>query len=162
MDADFLKFLLRFLGTVLLMVAGAGAGAAVCVKRKVEQRRIYTLSRLFIYMRELLASQALTGEELLERAKAYPDFASLGLRSCACLEKLPLPEELPLPIRQEIRSDLLQISMAPRETACRTLQHVAVLCRDNAAEKEREVQMAEKLWPRLGLCLGALAAILLW
>ena len=29
-------------------------------------------------------------------------------------------------------------------------------------QKEKEAQMAEKLWPRLGICLGALAAILMW
>ncbi|WP_187118500.1 hypothetical protein [Subdoligranulum variabile] len=162
MDIALLKVLLRFMGTIVLMVAGGGSGVAACAKKKEERQEIYMLSRLFAYMEQLLSYQALTGEELLQHAKIYPQFLRLGIQSCTRLERLPLPETLSLPLCEEIQADLRKLSLAPRETACKTLQHMAALCREAAQQKEKEVQVAEKLWPRLGLCLGALTAILLW
>lgn len=162
MDTASLNFLLRCLGTGFLVAAGGAGGTAACAHKRSVQREIYTVSRLFSYMQQLLAYQALTGEELLQHAKSYPQFIQLGVQSCTRLETLPLPDALVPSLRSEIRSDLHQLSMAPRETACRTLQHMATLCKEAAMQKEKETQMAEKLWPRLGLCLGALTAILMW
>lgn len=162
MDTSLLSFLLRLLGTSFLVAAGGGGGVMACTKKKTEQHEIYMFSRLFTYMQQYLTYQALTGEELLRHAKAYPQFLRLGLQSCTRLERLPLPKALSSALREEIRSDLCRLSMSPRETACKTLQHLASLCQEAALQKEKEVRMAEKLWPRLGICLGALAAILLW
>lgn len=162
MDTAFLNFLLRCLGTGLLVAAGGAGGMAACAHKKSAWQEVYAVSRLFSYMQQLLAYQALTGEELLQRAKSYPQFTRLGMQSCTRLETLPLPDTIVPSLREEIRSDLHQLSMAPRETACRTLQHLATVCEEVAMQKEKEAQMAEKLWPRLGICLGALAAILMW
>lgn len=162
MDTALLKVSLHFLGTILLMAAGGGGGIAVCAKKKAERQEIYRLSRLFAYMEQLLSYQALTGEELLQHAKVYPQFLQLGIQSCTRLDRLPLPQTLSTSLREEIQSDLRKLSMAPRETACKTLRHMAALCREAAQQRGKDVQVAEKLWPRLGLCLGALTAILLW
>ena len=157
-----MSLFLHIVGTALLIAAGGGGGWAVCTYQKNTRQQLHTLSRLFRYMQELLSYQALSGEELLKRAGDYPEFAQIGVRSCCVLEKLPLPETLQGTVREEIQSSLRQLSMAPRTNACAILERAASLCGESAEQKHRELLEAKKLWPRLGGCLGALAAILLW
>lgn len=145
-----------------MIAAGGGGGWAVYEHQKNSWQQLHTLSRLFRYLQELLSYQALSGEELLERAGNYPEFVKMGVRSCRVLENLPLPETLPEAAREELQSALRQLSMAPRANACGILERAASLCEEAAGQKRKEAQAAKNLWPQLGFCLGALTAILLW
>lgn len=51
---------------------------------------------------------------------------------------------------------------APRLTACAALHRLASRCEAQSAEAAEHCRTARRLWPRLGGCLGAMAAILLW
>lgn len=157
-----MSLFLHMVGTIFLIAAGGGGGWAVYEHQKNVWQQLHTLSRLFRYLQELLSYQALSGEELLERAGNYPEFAQMGARSCRLLENLPLPAALSKAVREELRSSLRQLSMAPRANACGILERAASLCEEAAGQKREEAQSAKNLWPRLGGCLGALAAILLW
>ena len=53
-------------------------------------------------------------------------------------------------------------SEAPRLTACAALHRLASRCEAQSAEAAEHCRTVRRLWPRLGGCLGALAAILLW
>lgn len=162
MDTAQLKVLFRLLGTCFLMAAGTGAGILACQHKRKGWHQLYTWYRLFFYFQQLLGYQSLTGEEMMMYAREYPEFEELQLENCASLEELPLPEMLTAACRKEIRSALFQLAMAPRTVARQTLAHIAELFREAAAQKDREVQAVDKLWPRLGFCAGVLAAILLW
>ncbi len=157
-----MSLVLHVLGTVFLMAAGGGGGWAVYKHQMNGWQQLHTLSRLFRYLQELLSYQALSGEELLEQAGRYPEFAQMGIRSCRMLENLPLPATIPKAAREELRSSLRQLSMSPRVNACGILERAASLCEESAGQKRKEAQAAKNLWPRLGCCLGALTAILLW
>lgn len=157
-----LTVLFRLLGTGILIAVGTSGGVQACREKKRAQRELYTWYRLFSYLQQMLGYHALTGDEMLACAKDYPEFLALGLENCSMLEQLPLPEMLAAARRREVYSALCQLAIQPRAVACQTLQYVAELFRDAAAEKGDEVQTAEKLWPKLGFCAGALTAILLW
>lgn len=162
MDIAPLTVLLRLLGTGVLMAVGTVGGIQACRQKKQVQHQLYTWYRFFCYLQQILGYYALTGDEMLACAKDYPEFFALGLEHCSTLEQLPLPEVLTAARRREVYSALRQLAMQPRTVACQTLQYVAELFRDAAAEKGDEIQTAEKLWPKLGFCAGTLTAILLW
>lgn len=153
---------LRSVGALLLILAGAGGGFTVYGHKLQTWQQLRTLEGLFGYLQGLLSYQAMAGDELLGWAARYPEFSSLDLGNCRRLENLPLPEALPPVLAQEIRSGLSQLALQPRDTACSTLQRLADLCARAAEEKGKEVQAARTLWPKLGICAGVLAAILLW
>lgn len=157
-----MRDLLRFLGGILLVGAGAGSGFAVCRHRYAVWRQMYTLARLFDYLQGLLGYQALSGEELLRRAAIYPEFAQMGIEECDNLAELPLPDALSPALRQEIAQGLAQVALEPRAGACTTLQRLRTICESVAAKQQEQLELARRLWPRLGVCCGILLAILLW
>lgn len=153
---------LRVFGAALVVSAGTGAGFAVCRHYYEAWQKLHTLERLLSYLQTLLRYQALSGEELLRRAAIYPEFAEMGIRSCGSLAELPLPVALSPTLRQEMEQGLVQVGLEPRDTACATLQRLATLCEEAAVEQKAKVELARRLWPRLGVYCGILLAILLW
>lgn len=162
MDGIVMRDLLRFLGGILLVAAGAGSGFAVWRHRYTVWRQMHTLARLFDYLQGLLGYQALSGEELLRRAAIYPEFSQMGIEDGCTLEDLPLPAALSPALRQEIAQGLAQVALEPRAGACATLQRLHTLCEAAAAKQQEQVELARRLWPRLGVCCGILLVILLW
>lgn len=153
---------LRSIGALLLILTGAGGGFAVYGHKLRDWQQLRTLAGLFGYLQGLLSYQAMAGDELLGWAARYPEFSMLDLDDCRRLADLPLPAALPPVLAQEVRSGLTQLALQPRDNACATLQRLADLCGRAAEEKGKEVQAARTLWPKLGICAGILAAILLW
>ena len=111
---------------------------------------------------ELLDAQALTGPELLRRAAQDPAFAVFCPAPGESLSALTPPACMPDALRQEVQSSLSAAEEAPRLTACAALHRLASRCEAQSAEAAEHCRTARRLWPRLGGCLGALAAILLW
>lgn len=157
-----MSLLLRLLGGCLVLLAGYGAGYGVLLHHRARWGQLHTFGRLLGYWRGLLQYQALTGPELLCRARNYPEFAGLGLAGCTGLAGLPLPAALPPPQQAELRDGLCQMALQPRLEACATLERLAALCEEGARQARREADAARTLWPRLGLCAGVLIVILLW
>lgn len=154
--------LLRFFGSVLLICAGAGSGLSAAAHAEKSRRQIHTFARLLTYLAELLDAQALAGPELLQRAAYYPDFSACIPAKAASLACILPPGGLPDALRQEITAALSAAEEAPRLTACAALHRLAALCEAEAAAQTEHCCSARRFWPRLGACLGALAAILLW
>ena len=157
-----MSLVLRLLGAVLLVAAGAGGGLAVYKRSYARWRQLHTFARLLSYLQGALSYQALTGDELLQRAAYYPEFAQLGLTKCRTLEELPFPGALSESLKQEIRSGLAQLALESRTNACATLQRLADLTEEEAQNRKEIARSARRLYPRLGACAGILTAILLW
>ena len=149
-----MTLLLRLLGTLLLLLTGMGGGFAAAARAE--------NSRLLTYLAELLDAQALTGPELLRRAAQDPAFAVFCPAPGESLSALTPPACMPDALRQEVQSSLSAAEEAPRLTACAALHRLASRCEAQSAEAAEHCRTARRLWPRLGGCLGALAAILLW
>ena len=153
---------LRLLGTLLLLLAGMGGGFAAAARAENSRRQLHSFARLLTYLAELLDAQALTGPELLRRAAQDPAFAVFCPAPVESLSALTPPACMPDALRQEVQSSLSAAEEAPRLTACAALRRLAALCEAEADELAARAHDARRLWPRLGGCLGVLAAILLW
>ena len=159
---DDVTLLLRLLGTLLLLLAGMGGGFAAAARAENSRRQLHSFARLLTYLAELLDAQALTGPELLRRAAQDPAFAVFCPAPGESLSALTPPACMPDALRQEVQSSLSAAEEAPRLTACAALHRLASRCEAQSAEAAEHCRTARRLWPRLGGCLGALAAILLW
>ena len=159
---DAVTLLLRLLGTLLLLLAGMGGGFAAAARAENSRRQLHSFARLLTYLAELLDAQALTGPELLRRAAQDPAFAVFCPAPGESLSALTPPACMPDALRQEVQSSLSAAEEAPRLTACAALHRLASRCEAQSAEAAEYCRTARRLWPRLGGCLGALAAILLW
>ncbi|UYJ35342.1 MAG: hypothetical protein OGM67_03135 [Oscillospiraceae bacterium] len=154
--------LLHVAGGMLLLCAGMGCGFTAAAHIRDCQRQLHSLSRLFGYLAELLNAQALAGPELLHRAARCPEFADFCPAGAAALADLQLPSCLPEALRCEALQTLRTAEESPRLTACAALHRLAALCEGEACSRSEQYRAAQLLWPRLGACLGVLAAILLW
>ena len=150
---DAVTLLLRLLGTLLLLLAGMGGGFAAAARAENSRRQLHSFACLLTYLAELLDAQALTGPELLRRAAQDPAFAVFCPAPGESLSALTPPACMPDALRQEVQSSL---------TACAALHRLASRCEAQSAETAEHCRTARRLWPRLGGCLGAMAAILLW
>lgn len=152
---------LRLLGAFLLAATGWGAGWGAAQAARRQWRELHTFVRLLEHLRDDLICRALPGDELLASASLYPEFSPLALGTCRSLAALPLPDALDTARQMEIRAGLQGICLAPREQAAAALERLAKLCREAEEEKHTAAGTARALYPRLGLCLGVMAAILL-
>ena len=89
-------------------------------------------------------------------------FPPAALRVQRQLSALRPPDCLPDALCREIAETLAAAEESPRLTACAALRRLAALCEAEADELAARAHDARRLWPRLGGCLGVLAAILLW
>ena len=102
------------------------------------------------------------GPELLARAARCPAFSACCPAGTAELSALRPPDCLPDALCREIAETLAAAEESPRLTACAALRRLAALCEAEADKLAARAHDARQLWPRLGGCLGVLAAILLW
>lgn len=145
-----------------MILTGTGGGFAAAARIGAQQRQCHTFARLLAYLAELLEAQALAGPELLTRAARCPAFAACCPAGTAALSALCPPGCLSDALRREIVETLTVAEESPRLTACAALRRLAALCEAEADALAARTRDARRLWPRLGCCLGVLAAILLW
>lgn len=154
--------MLRAIGSLLLALAGAGGGWAAAARLAKRQQQAHSFARLLGYLADLLEAQALAGPELLYRAARCTAFAPFCPAGVEALSQLALPPSLPRTLQGELCSALAAAEESPRQTACAALRRLSALCEEEAAVQAAHCRKARQLWPRLGGCLGAMAAILLW
>ena len=150
-----------FLGAALLVLTGWGSGMAAAQRQQERWLQIHTFVRLLTRLRTEIAYRALPAGELLWELEKDGSFSGLGFMGCASLEELPVPDALAPSLQAEIRTGLAALSVLPREEVCRSLDRLAALCEEAAAECLAKANACKTLYPRLGACLGATAAVLL-
>ena len=132
----------RLLGTVLLVCTGFAAGQAYCQRLWAQWRAVCGFERLLTYLADQLAFCALPSAELLAAAAEPPPLAN----TCGA----------------ELHAGLHTIALCSRQQAPQTMRTLAALCHRTAQGQYAAAQQAAVLAPKLGLCGGLLAAILLW
>ena len=150
-----------FLGAALLVLTGWGGGMAAALHQQERWLQIHTFVRLLIRLRAEISYRALPAGELLQELEKDAAFSRLELAGCVCLEELPVPDALEPSLREEVRTGLAALGVLPREEVCRGLERLAALCEESAAEYLAQANSCKTLYPRLGACLGATAAVLL-
>ena len=153
--------LLRALGACLLVLACGGAGVLLALRQKRQWESVHVFNQLLDYLRTGILYRAQAGEELIEDAAAWPDFAALGLGGCQKLRDIPPPTGFGSALQREIADCLAGVEDAPREAGCAALAQLLTLCRAAEEEQRRALREAVRLYPKLGLCAGLMAAIVL-
>ena len=109
-----------------------------------------------------LAFCALPSAELLAAAAEHPAFAAYCPPNAASFAELRLPPPLAKTCGAELHAGLHTIALCSRQQAPQTMRTLAALCHRTAQGQYAAAQQAAVLAPKLGLCGGLLAAILLW
>lgn len=148
-------------GGILLAGCGAGSGYLLAAWTKERWHTAHAFERLLRYLEGAVRCQPLTGQQLLTRAARFPEFSRLDLAGCTRFGLLVPPECFDGPLRQELSADLNLLESAPRESACQLLARMAELCHGQAEDLRVRAKSAAQLYPRLGGCVGALAALCL-
>lgn len=152
----------RLLGAALLVCTGFAAGQVYCQRLWAQWRAVCGFERLLTYLADQLAFCALPSAELLANAAEHPAFAAYCPPSAASFVDLHLPASLAKTCGAELQTGLRAIALCSRQQAPQTMRALAALCRRTAQSQYVAAQRAAALAPKLGLCGGLLAAILLW
>lgn len=151
---------IRTVGMSLLVLAGGGVGFSLYWQK----REIWCRASCFVHLLEYLLLgiqyQAMPCEELLQQAALQTEFVSLDLGNCRTFDQISIPAGLPEATREELTRGLTRLSEVPHEVACRTLEQLLALCRSCEQSTQEAAFRARALYPKLGFCIGLLAAIL--
>ena len=148
-------------GGILLIVGGVAGGFALALREQNKWRTAHAFLRLLEYTSDSIRYRGCPAEEVLTAAAAYPEFARLSLERCIRFTEISVPDVFEPAMREELAERLLSLESCGRESACQTLEGMVQLCRPREQSLQEKARSAMRLYPRLGGCIGALAAIAL-
>lgn len=153
--------LLKFLGAALVVLAGAAAGwqKAARARRRVEVLR--QLEQLLARVQGEICYRATPLGDLLRQLRAEGAFPALELERCASLRSFELPGILTQSERQAMQGFFDTLGQATGEESARQGAYYQKRCAELLEEAQRQARTAEDLYTKLGLCAGALLALLL-
>ena len=154
---------LYLFGAVLLAAAGAGGGTCLALRAPGAAGRTPMPSAgCWTTCTGPSATRTLTGGEVLQKAAAYPRICpALAWRTATAWAGWSRPTPLSRRCGRNFAPTWKPWKAPPRDTACEMLCRMADLCRQAETGLRRQADAALRLYPRLGGCAGALAAILL-
>lgn len=152
---------LKFLGGGLLVLCGGGIGWTVANQKRMTARRINDFERFLHYILEAIHFRCLPGTAILAMAAQHPEFAGFCPKGVTTFSQVHLPACLNSDYGAELREGLYTLETASRQTACDTLAHLCEVCRRAGTRAQDTALHAQRLYPRMGACLGLLTAIVL-
>lgn len=152
---------LCLIGGGLLTACGTAGGFVLATMDQNKWRTAHAFIRLLEYTRDTIRYRGCPAEEVLSAAASYPEFTCLGLAQCHRFAEVPVPGVFEPTERQELQTDFTALESCGRESACQTLEGMLWLCRPREETLHAGACLSMRLYPRLGGCIGILAAILL-
>lgn len=152
---------LKFIGGSLLVLCGGGIGWTSACHKKEAARRIEAFVRFLQYVQEAVRFRCLPGMIVLEMAAKHKDFTEFCPGGTMTFSQIVFPDCLEENVGNELREGLNTLETASRQSACDVLDHMCDLCRGAGKQAQEAAQQAQRLYPRMGACLGLLAAIVL-
>lgn len=152
---------LKFLGGGLLVLCGGGIGWTSACRKRESARRIAAFERFLQYVLEAIRFRRLPGSIVLAMAARHEDFTFFCSDKTVVFSQVRLPDCLEGDLGNELREGLRTLETATCQNACDTLSHLSELCRRAEARAQADALRAQRLYPRMGACLGLLAAIVL-
>lgn len=153
--------LCKLLGACLLAGFGGGTGWILACRKHICWQQTEAFTRFLQYISESIRFRSLPAAAVLAMAAQHPEFAPFCMGASAAFSQLQPPECLDKILGTELREGLSALESGPRQTACDTLQHLIELCRCAGEEMRQTALQTQKLYPRMGACIGLLAAIAL-
>lgn len=142
-------------------MCGSGLGFVFASMDQNKWRTAHAFTRLLEYTRDAIRYRGCPAEEVLSAAAAYPEFSRLGILQCSRFADVAVPGVFEPAARQELKTALIALESCGRESACQTLEGMICLCRSREETLNDSARISMRLYPRLGGCMGILAAILL-
>lgn len=152
----------RLLGTILLTAVGFAAGRSFSDHLRAQWQASSAFEHLLTYLADQLEFYARPSAELLSAAAFCPEFAVFCPQNAAAFADLQLPKALAQSCGAELHAGLNAVALCSRKQAPQTMRALAAMCRRAADSQYAAVCRAAGLAPKLGLCSGLLAAVLLW
>lgn len=152
---------LKCLGGGLLVLCGGGIGWTAARQKREIARRISAFEQFLQYVLEAIRFRSLPGAVVLTMAARHKDFSSFCPESITAFSQIRPPDCLDADLGDELREGLCALEAAPHQNVCDTLAHLSELCLRAGSRAQESASRAQKLYPRIGACLGLLAAIVL-
>lgn len=152
---------LKFLGGCLLVCCGGGLGWTSACRIRATERQISAFIRFLQYLKESIQFRNLPGPVLLTMAARHPEFRSFCPEPPATFSGIRPPGCLRAALETELREGLELLEHAPAQNACDTLEYLTGLCRRECTRAQDSAYKAMRLYPRMGACLGLMAAVVL-
>lgn len=152
---------LKFLGGGLLVLCGGGLGWTAACRKRDNMYRITSFERFLSYILESIRFRNLPGPIVLEMAARHPEFAPFCPVNKVSFSQIRPPDCLISNLENELKEGFCLLETAPRQNACDTLMHLGELCHRSGLQAQDAAAQALRLYPRMGACLGLLAAIVL-
>lgn len=152
---------LKFLGGGLLVLCGGGIGWTSACRKRETARRIAAFERFLQYVLEAIRFRRLPGAAVLAMAARHEEFSSFCSDGVTVFSQVKPPDCLESELGSEMREGLCALETATQQNACDTLAHLCELCRCAGLRARESAGHALQLYPRMGACLGLLAAIVL-
>ena len=153
--------LLKFLGAALVVLAGAAAGWQKAARARRRAEALRQPEQLLARVQGEICYRATPLGDLLEQLKVEQAFPLLELGRCTSLRRLELPAALTLAERQALQGFFDALGQATGEESARQGAYYQKRCAELLEEAQRQAHTAEELYTKLGLCAGALLALLL-
>lgn len=153
--------LLKLVGCCLLVFCGGGIGWLYACRKKSVFLQSEAFVRFLQYIRESIRFRTLPGAVVLAMAACQPDFAPFCNEESTTFSRIRPPEYLRAVLGDELEAGFAVLETSTRQTACDTLDHLTELCRRAAEQTRESAHQSIRLYPRLGVCLGLIIAILM-
>ena len=152
----------KLIGAGCVVLAGAAAGFSKADKAR---RRVAVLRNLEQLMARILG-------EILYRGTSIPDLLielkeeqfcpGLGLEKCSELRSYQLPDLLSSSEKQQLQGFFTGLGRSTTEESSQEGLYYQKICAQLLENAQHEAATAEELYTKLGLCCGALTALLLF
>lgn len=152
---------LKFLGGGLLVLCGGGIGWTSAYRKREAARRIASFERFLQYILEAIRFRQLPGNVVLTMAARHEEFSCFCSRATTTFSQVTPPDFPEAELGSEVQEGLCALETASRQNVCDTLAHLSELCRCAGLQARESARHAQQLYPRMGACLGLLAAIVL-
>lgn len=152
---------LKFLGGSLLVLCGGGIGWTSACRKRENACRIETFMRFLQYVQEAVRFRCLPSTVVLSMAAHRAEFAAFCPEKTVTFSQIRPPDCLDDLVGNEVREGLNTLESASRKNACDILEHLSGLCCHAGEQAQDTAMQALRLYPRMGACLGLLAAIVL-
>lgn len=152
---------LKFIGGCMLTCCGGGIGWMAACRKKSGWRQIASFERFLQYLLDAIRFRHLPGSLVLGMASQHKDFAPFCPEHTVMFSQIRPPHCLRVLFGSELQDGLHTMETASQQTVCDTLEHLCELCRRAELQAQETAGAAQRLYPRVGVCMGVLIAIVL-
>lgn len=145
-----------------MVVTGTAAGWHKAARARERVRTLVTLEQLMARIQGEIRYRGTALDDLLILLKQEDAFPDIGLEHCSELRQYILPNQLEKAERQQLQGFFTGLGRATTEESCREGLYYQKICAELLEKAKIEAGTAEQLYTKLGLCAGAMAAILLF